>query len=252
MREAGVHIVRIGIEAFGNKMLRKMNKGVTTIENIAALKYCQEFGILPFYNIIVDYPNEDSGDLRELSENLPFLKGFTPPISIQPMALFHGSPVYHHPQHFGIQEIKISKQAYWRFPQNTWQTLIPFLYDYNCINDKRNGSAAWKNMFADWLKTGEKRMVGPLLYYQETQRFMILTDLLSEKWSRAKLARCITGKRHRRVLSKQGFTDSCFGCGGMITSKAIGSQIKQAGGRSLSLSSRPPAVGCPGRFMGGC
>lgn len=187
MREAGVNIVRIGIEGFGNQCLKKMNKGVTTIENIAALKYCQEFGVLSFYNIIINYPNEECSDLEETAENLRFLRSFIPPISIHPMGLAHGSPVYYNPGDFNIKEMKIPRSAFLRFPEKTWQTLIPLFYGYNCINDKEDRTSAWQKIFKEWLHTGEERLDTPLLYYRDSGSFLTITDRFSGKDSKTVL-----------------------------------------------------------------
>jgi len=180
MREAGVKRIQIGVEAFSNKCLKKMNKGVTTIENIAAIKYCQEFGILAIYNLIINYPNEDQSDLEETSENIKFLKGFIPPWSINSFGLHHGSPVYHHPKDYNIKEIKIPYYALWRFPQEIWQTLTPVFYDYTCINGRKDRRWSWYNILRPWQQTGRDRILRPLLFYQDTGDFLTITDQLSE------------------------------------------------------------------------
>jgi ribosomal peptide maturation radical SAM protein 1 len=181
MRDAGVKMVQIGIEAFGNKCLKKMNKGVTTIENIAAVKYCQEHDILVFYNVLINYPNEDQSDLEEVIENVKFLKNFIPPYSIHPMRLNHGSPVYNNPETFNIREKKLINNAQWRFPKEIWQTLTPFYYDYTCINDRKDRIFTWQEIFNEWRQTGENRIFSPLLFYQDTGEFLTITDRLSEK-----------------------------------------------------------------------
>jgi ribosomal peptide maturation radical SAM protein 1 len=180
MRDAGVTRVQIGIEAFGNSYLKKMNKGVTNIENLAAIKYCQEFGILIIYNLIINYPNEDQGDLQEASENIKFLKSYIPPWAVNSLGIYHGSPVYRHPQDFNIKEIEIPDHALWRFPQKIWQTLISFYYDYTCINDGNDRSLSWQEILRTWQQTGRDRIHRPLLYYQDTGDFLTITDQLSE------------------------------------------------------------------------
>lgn len=180
MRDAGVRSVQIGVEAFGNKYLEKMNKGVTTIENIAAIKYCQEFGILSIYNIIMNYPNEDQCDLKEASENIKFLKGFIPPWAINSLGLYHGSPVYLNPKEFNIKEIKIQNHTLWRFPQKISQTLTQFYYDYTCINERKDRRLSWQDVLRPWQQTGRDRILRPLLFYQDTGDFLTITDQLSE------------------------------------------------------------------------
>ena len=184
MRDAGVKVIQIGIEAFGNKCLKKMNKGVTTIENIAAVKYCQEHDILVFYNVIINYPNEDQTDLEETIENVKFLKSFIPPYSVHPMRLCHGSPVYNNLETFNIREKKLINNAQWRFPKEIWQTLTPFYYDYTCINDRKDRISSWQEIFSAWQQTGENRIFSPLLFYQDTGEFLTITDRLSEKGSK--------------------------------------------------------------------
>ncbi len=180
MRDAGVTRVQIGVEAFGNKYLKKMNKGVTNIENLAAIKYCQEFGILIIYNLIINYPNEDQCDLQEASENIKFLKSYIPPWAVNSLGIYHGSPVYRNPQDFNIKEIKIPDHALWRFPQKIWQTLISFYYDYTCINDGKDRRLSWQEILRTWQQTGRDRIHRPLLYYQDTGDFLTITDQLSE------------------------------------------------------------------------
>ncbi|MGA1840818.1 MAG: RiPP maturation radical SAM C-methyltransferase [bacterium] len=184
MRDAGVKVVQIGIEAFGNKCLKKMNKGVTTIENIAAVKNCQEHDILVFYNVIINYPNEDQSDLEETIENVNFLKSFIPPYSVHPMRLCHGSPVYNNLEKFNIKEKKLIDNAQWRFPKEIWQTLTPFYYDYTCINDRKDRILKWQEIFRAWQQTGENRIFSPLLFYQDAGEFLTITDRLSEKGSK--------------------------------------------------------------------
>ena len=180
MRDAGVTSVQVGVEAFGNKYLKKMNKGVTTIENIAAIKYCQEFGILPIYNLIINYPSEDQCDLKEASYNIKFLKSYIPPWAINSLKIYHGSPVYRNAKDFNIKKIKIPDHTLWRFPQKIWQTLISFNYDYTCINDKKDKILLWQEILRTWQQSGSDRIHRPLLCYQDTGDFLTITDQLSE------------------------------------------------------------------------
>jgi ribosomal peptide maturation radical SAM protein 1 len=57
MKEAGFTTIQTGIESFSRNYLKKMNKGVRVIDNIAALKFCKENQIKNIYNLLVRYPN---------------------------------------------------------------------------------------------------------------------------------------------------------------------------------------------------
>src|SRR5438128_1557183 len=58
-------------------------------------------------------------------------------------------------------------------------------------------------------------------------------------------------KRHRRGLSKQAILDSCFCSLVLVYFSVFDGEIKRAGGRALSLSSRPPASKIRCLFFGG-
>jgi len=184
MRDAGVRYVQIGIEAFSNAMLQKMCKGVTTIENIAAIKHCQEVGILPYYNIIVNYPNEINIGLEESAENTEFLKSFVPPGSVHDMKLYHGSPVCLEQNRFNIKQQKIPNVCLLLFPKTVLQTFIPLSCDYTLEHTRKDRTSAWHNIFRPWMRTGEQRIISPLLYYQDTGDFLTVTDKLSENASK--------------------------------------------------------------------
>ncbi len=180
MRKAGVRFVQIGIEAFSSSMLGRMKKGVSVIENIAALKYCQENGILPLYNILIRYPNETQIDLEETRSNLAFLKSFVPPVSIHPVKLRHGSPIYTAPRDYNVKDFHPPLDGGWRFPDAVWQTLKLFDFDHTLYHPPPTRESQWRRMFADWLAEGKDRVAGPLLFYQDSGHFMSITDLRHE------------------------------------------------------------------------
>jgi ribosomal peptide maturation radical SAM protein 1 len=179
MYNAGVKVVQIGIEAIGNRMLEKINKGVTAIENIAALKYCQEFGIIPIYNILINYPNETELDLQETAENVAFMKNFVPPMHINQFQLHYESPVYNNPDSYNIKEIYSHERASWFYPKEILETLTPIAYEYVPKTRLKNKKSAWYKILDPWKGTGEERISAPLLYYQDSTDFLTITDNLS-------------------------------------------------------------------------
>lgn len=181
MRDAGVKVAQIGIESFANTALRKLNKGTRAIDNIAAIKYCQEYGILPYYVILYNYPDEGPEDLQEVSDNMEFLKGFVPPLSIVPMRLYYQSPYYCDSNKLNISKKKLTKTTLWSFPKEALKTLIPASYDYDCFDDRRSGTSSWVEIFKPWLQTGAERLATPILFYQDGCDFLTITDMLTRK-----------------------------------------------------------------------
>ena len=102
MRRAGFERVQIGIEALSSRMLKKLNKGTTAIENIEVMKHCEELGIENRSNLIVEFPGSDERDTAETLRALEFAAIYRP---LKPVRFWLGlgSPACEDSAAFGIQ-----------------------------------------------------------------------------------------------------------------------------------------------------
>jgi ribosomal peptide maturation radical SAM protein 1 len=78
---AGFEEVQPGIESFSSDVLRLMDKGVTSVQNVALLKYGYLERIVIHYNFIYGIPGETSEAYRRMLEVVPRLYHLTPPVS---------------------------------------------------------------------------------------------------------------------------------------------------------------------------
>ena len=101
MRQGGVEKVQIGIEALSSRMLKKLNKGTTAIENLEVMKHCEELGIENRSNLIVEFPGSDEADVAETLRGLEFATAYRP---LKPVRFWLGlgSPVCRDYGDFGI------------------------------------------------------------------------------------------------------------------------------------------------------
>ena len=53
---AGIREVQPGIESFDTHTLKLMKKGVTGMQNVAFLKWAQQFGVAAYWNILYGFP----------------------------------------------------------------------------------------------------------------------------------------------------------------------------------------------------
>jgi radical SAM superfamily enzyme YgiQ (UPF0313 family) len=104
LRQAGVNQVQIGIEALSSRLLRKINKGTTTIQNIEVMKHCEELGIDHLSNLMLGFPGSDPEDVEETLTNLEFVTVFRP-LRIVRFWLGQNSPVFLYPEQYGIRRI---------------------------------------------------------------------------------------------------------------------------------------------------
>jgi ribosomal peptide maturation radical SAM protein 1 len=115
MKQAGVAELQIGIEALSTRLLAKLNKGITAIENLAVMKNCEELGLVNASNLIIYFPGSDQEDVDETLNNLEFAQPYYP-IQCVRFWLGLGSPVWSNPVNFGLRSIN---------NHPNWATLFP-------------------------------------------------------------------------------------------------------------------------------
>jgi len=104
MHAAGMQEIQIGIEALSTRLLKKLNKGTTAIQNIEIMKHCEMFGIQHSSNLIMHFPESDPADVAETLQNLEFIFPFRP-LRMVHFWLGLGSSVWQDPETFGIKAV---------------------------------------------------------------------------------------------------------------------------------------------------
>ncbi|MBU4126788.1 MAG: RiPP maturation radical SAM C-methyltransferase [Proteobacteria bacterium] len=117
MHDAGMSEVQIGIESLSTRLLRKLNKGTTAIQNLEIMKNCEHLGIVNNSNLILQFPGSDMDDVEETLRNLEFATSFRP---LRQVNFWLGleSPVWQNPQQFGIKALYNHPRYADLLPQN--------------------------------------------------------------------------------------------------------------------------------------
>jgi len=150
LREAGFVAIQTGIESFSQNYLKKMNKGVRVLDNIATLKFCKENGIRNDYNIIVEYPNEERIDFEETKKNIQLFKQYLDPPQIVKLLVGFGSTIYNNPEEFNIEKLEYTEIDKIMFPQDILEKGISFYYDFKRKKDL--GKNEWTQLVEEWKK----------------------------------------------------------------------------------------------------
>ena len=79
LREAGVTHIQPGIESLHSRVLSLMRKGCQAWQNIQLLKWCSEFGIWAFWNVLFDFPGEQDAWYGETADWVPTIEHLQPP-----------------------------------------------------------------------------------------------------------------------------------------------------------------------------
>ncbi|MBU1233996.1 MAG: RiPP maturation radical SAM C-methyltransferase, partial [Proteobacteria bacterium] len=77
-RRGGLSTVQVGIESLSSSLLKKMHKGTSAIENIAAMRQSAEAGIRLEGNLITEFPGSSVEEVEETLKNLDFVLPFSP------------------------------------------------------------------------------------------------------------------------------------------------------------------------------
>ena len=148
MKQAGFDIIQTGIESFSQSYLKKMNKGVRLIDNIAALKFCYENGILNKYNLIINYPNEEKIDFEETVQNVQLFKQYIDPPQICHLKVLYNSPIQCNPDFYNIAEFGYSEIDKLMFPNEILERGFNFIYDFK--RKEVFGQNNWSEFIEDW------------------------------------------------------------------------------------------------------
>lgn len=128
-RRGGLDTVQIGIESFCNSLLKKMRKGTTVMDNIAAMKLCCEYDIRVEGNLIVEFPGTTEEEIRETLENLDFVLPFSP-LSPARFFLGHSSPMHRNCRNFDIHSTLVHHKIKKLFPEKYHQSLQQLILGY--------------------------------------------------------------------------------------------------------------------------
>ena len=102
MRDAGFVEVQPGIESFSTAVLRKMDKGVSAIQNIYTLLLGYRFDIEVHYNFLYGFATDQPEDYYEQLRTIPLIYHLTPPISRNHVVTTRFAPMQTTPGRFGV------------------------------------------------------------------------------------------------------------------------------------------------------
>src|SRR5205823_5236271 len=130
---AGVKQLQPGIESLSTPILRLMDKGVTGLQNVRLLKWCEEIGIRLDWNFLYGFPGEDPAEYEQLSDLVPSLMHLRPPSGLGRIRLDRFSPYFDQPDANGMVNVRASaayRHIYPLKPTELDRLAYFFAYDY--------------------------------------------------------------------------------------------------------------------------
>jgi ribosomal peptide maturation radical SAM protein 1 len=105
MARGGLKDIQVGIESLSTSLLKRINKGVRAIDNVAIMRHAEEVGIRLDGNLIMHFPGSTQEEVEQTIEALDFVWPFRP-LNTVSFWLGLGSPVEQRPSDFGISGIR--------------------------------------------------------------------------------------------------------------------------------------------------
>ena len=105
LRETGVLWIQPGIESLSDRSLALINKGVQAWQNIALLKWAEEFGIHVIWNYLCRIPGDDDADYGEVAQWLPWIMHLHPqsgPAGLTPVMIDRFCDYYRNSARHGL------------------------------------------------------------------------------------------------------------------------------------------------------
>ncbi len=179
MGAAGMRQVQVGIESLSTCLLRKLNKGTTTIDNMEIMKNCENPALPDLTgNLILSFPSSDEQDVAETMANLEFALPLRPLKGV-PFWLGYGSPVYFNTDAYGLKRVRNHPFYAQLFPPNILKGLQLMIQGYHgCIRYQNRIWRPVKKRLEEWrmtyLKLHSTPGAPPILSYQDGGDFMII------------------------------------------------------------------------------
>jgi len=190
-KAAGIKEIQPGIESLNTRILKLMRKGVTAIQNIQLLKWCYEFEILPYWNLLYGFPGEIAEDYTDLPRICRLLTHLTPPESTTPVTFQRFSPYFFDREKFGLTLRPWSGYRY-IFPEervNLDKVAYVFEGKWDGRANPEEYIAPVKEVWREWRTYWEGRRV--FCYYEKGIDYLLIHD------NRPKAADA--SLRHRRL-----------------------------------------------------
>jgi len=215
LESAGMREVQIGIEALSTRLLKKLNKGTTAIQNIEIMKHCEMLGIQNSANLIVHFPGSDEDDVAETLQNLEFTYFFRP-LRMVHFWLGLGSPVWQNPKAYGINAVFNHGNYAGIFPREVVESIRFAIQAYR--GDLGYQKKLWrpvKTKLNTWKNVYEKLHQGPthehILSFRDGRSFMVIRQRRLESeplthrlegTSRAIYLFCQKHRRTKRIIDR--------------------------------------------------
>jgi ribosomal peptide maturation radical SAM protein 1 len=138
MHRGGIRQIQPGIESFSNQVLKLMDKGVSGLQNIQLMRWCDELGIDCAWNLLAGFPSEAPSEYLRMAELIPLLSHLDPPMSCARLRLDRFSPFHARAEEYGFRRMRPSHAYFYVFPLGRREmNRLAYFFDFDYDDDRR-------------------------------------------------------------------------------------------------------------------
>ncbi len=104
--DAGLGAAQLGIETLSTPILKMLSKGATARHNLQVLKWYTEAGVEVKWNVLYGFPGEPIEEYAKLTELVPLVAHFYPPLAVGRVRVDRFAPYHRNPQAYGIENLR--------------------------------------------------------------------------------------------------------------------------------------------------
>jgi ribosomal peptide maturation radical SAM protein 1 len=138
MKRGGIAYIQPGIESFSTTVLKLMNKGVTGAQNVQLLKWAEEIGVVPAWNILAGFPDEPPSEYTSMARLIPLLTHLEPPTGCTQIRLDRFSPLFNNAAAVGFQRVRPTLAYYYVFPLGRRELArLAYFFDFDYADGRK-------------------------------------------------------------------------------------------------------------------
>jgi ribosomal peptide maturation radical SAM protein 1 len=130
LAQAGVRHIQPGIESLSSDVLRLMNKGARSAQNVNLLKWAQYYGVATSWNLIWGFPGESEEDYVRQANLIPHLVHLRPPSGEGRVWLERFSPMFTEPHRFPTKYRRPEASYAYVYPDGVDLDRAAYFFDY--------------------------------------------------------------------------------------------------------------------------
>jgi len=137
MYRGGMRQIQPGIENFSNEVLKLMEKGVSGLQNIQLMRWCEEVGIDCSWNVLGGFPGESPSEYKRIAEMALLLVHLNPPLSCGQIRLDRFSPFHTRSEQFGFRNLRPARGYFYVFPFGRREVQrLAYFFDFDYGDDR--------------------------------------------------------------------------------------------------------------------